>query len=214
MTDIDVYFSFRSPYSYLATPEMLKIKKNYDINLILRPILPVAIRTPETLFSPANAPRARYIQLDWPRRARFLDMSDKWPSPDPIVQNMSTLEVSEDQPYIYRLSYLGVEAQHRGKGPEFAFEVSHLLFGGTKNWHQADHLKNAVAKAGLNLDELEAAIESGEQLKAIEQNQNFLDEAGHWGVPTFVINGEPFFGQDRIETLCWHMNGLGLKKKD
>jgi 2-hydroxychromene-2-carboxylate isomerase len=127
---------------------------------------------------------------------------------------MSTLEVSEDQPYIYRLSYLGVEAQHRGKGPEFAFEVSHLLFGGTKNWHQADHLKNAVAKAGLNLDELEAAIESGEQLKAIEQNQNFLDEAGHWGVPTFVINGEPFFGQDRIETLCWHMNGLGLKKKD
>ena len=130
------------------------------------------------------------------------------------MQNMSTLEVSEDQPYIYRLSYLGVEAQHRGKGPEFAFEVSHLLFGGTKNWHQADHLKNAVARAGLNLDELEAAIESGEQLKAIEQNQNFLDEAGHWGVPTFVINGEPFFGQDRIETLCWHMNGLGLKKKD
>ncbi len=45
---------------------------------------------------------------------------------------MTTLEVSEDQPYIYRLSYLGVEAQHRGKGPEFAFEVSHLLFGGTK----------------------------------------------------------------------------------
>ena len=154
MTDVDVYFSFRSPYSYLATPGMLQIKKNYDINLILRPILPVAIRTPETLFSPANAPRARYIQLDWPRRARFLGMSDKWPSPDPIVQNMSTLEVSEDQPYIYRLSYLGVEAQHRGKGPEFAFEVSHLLFGGTKNWHQADHLKNAVARAGLNLDQL------------------------------------------------------------
>ena len=67
MTDVDVYFSFRSPYSYLATPGMLQIKKNYDINLILRPILPVAIRTPETLFSPANAPRARYIQLDWPR---------------------------------------------------------------------------------------------------------------------------------------------------
>ena len=83
MTDVDVYFSFRSPYSYLATPGMLQIKKNYDINLILRPILPVAIRTPETLFSPANAPRARYIQLDWPRRARFLGMSDKWPSPDP-----------------------------------------------------------------------------------------------------------------------------------
>ena len=82
------------------------------------------------------------------------------------MQNMTTLEVSEDQPYIYRLSYLGVEAQHRGKGPEFAFEVSHLLFGGTKNWHRGQITsKNAVARAGLNLDELEAAIESGEQIK-------------------------------------------------
>ena len=45
MIDVDVYFSFRSPYSYLATPGMLQIKKNYDINLILRPIFPVAIRT-------------------------------------------------------------------------------------------------------------------------------------------------------------------------
>ena len=167
MTDVDVYFSFRSPYSYLATPQMLKIKKNYNINLNLRPILPVAIRTPETLFSPANAPRARYIQLDWPRRARFLGMSDKWPSPDPIVQNMTTLEVSEHQPYIYRLSYLGVEAQKRGKGPEFAFEISHLLFGGIRNWHEGEHLEDAAARAGLNLTELDAAIQSEEQIKEI-----------------------------------------------
>jgi len=212
MTDVDVYFSFRSPYSYLATPGMLEIKKNYSVNLNLRPILPVAIRTPETLFSPANMPRARYIQLDWPRRARFLGMSDKWPSPDPIVQDMKTLKVAEEQPYIYRLSFLGVAAQAKGRGPEFAYEISHLLFGGTKNWHQGDHVKQATARAGLDLAELETAIASGEQIKEIEQNQKFLDDAGHWGVPTFVINGEPFFGQDRIETLCWHMDNLGLRK--
>lgn len=212
MTEVDVYFSFRSPYSYLATPGMLEIKNCYHVHLNLRPILPVAIRTPETLFSPANIPRTRYIQLDWPRRARFLGMSDRWPSPDPIVQDMTTFKVSEDQPYIYRLSFLGVEAQKRGKGPEFAFEISHLLFGGTKNWHEGDHLKSAAKRAGLNLDEMDDAIQSGEQIKEIEQNQKFLDDAGHWGVPTFVINGEPFFGQDRIDTLCWHMDSLGLKK--
>ena len=211
MTDVDVYFSFRSPYSYLATPGMLEIKSNYHVNLNLRPILPVAIRTPETLFSPTNAPRARYIQRDWPRRARFLGMSDRWPSPDPIIQDMTTLKISEDQPYIYRLSFLGVEAQKHGKGPEFAYEISHLLFGGTKNWHEGDHLKGAAKRAGLNLDDMDLAIESGEQIKSIEQNQKNLADAGHWGVPTFVINGEPFFGQDRIETLCWHMDNLGLR---
>ena len=149
MTDVDVYFSFRSPYSYLATPGMLQIKKNYDINLILRPILPVAIRTPETLFSAANAPRARYIQLDWPRRARFLDMSDKWPSPDPIVQNMETLQIADEQPHIFHLTHLGIEAERRGKGIEFAKQVSHLIFGGTRNWHRGRHMTDAAARAGL-----------------------------------------------------------------
>jgi 2-hydroxychromene-2-carboxylate isomerase len=39
-----------------------------------------------------------------------------------------------------------------------------------------------------------------------------LDEAGHWGVPTLVFEGEPFFGQDRIETLRWRLDQVGLDK--
>ena len=35
----------------------------------------------------------------------------------------------------------------------------------------------------------------------IEANQASLEAAGHWGVPTMVFQGEPFFGQDRIDTL-------------
>ena len=122
MEAVDVFWSFRSPYSYLATPGMLEVAKNYSVEVNLRVVLPVAVRTPETLFSPQNAHRARYIQLDWQRRARFLGVSDSWPNPDPIVQNMQTLEVSSDQPYIYRLSCLGVEAQRNGRGIEFAYE--------------------------------------------------------------------------------------------
>jgi 2-hydroxychromene-2-carboxylate isomerase len=211
MESVDVYWSFRSPYSYLATPGMLEIKKNYNVDLNLRPVLPVAIRAPETLFNPANAPRARYIQLDWGRRARFLGMSDRWPNPDPIVQDMSTLEVSSDQPYIYRLSYLGVEAQRRGRGAEFAHQVSHLLFGGVSNWHEGDHLAEATTKAGLDLAEMEEGIKDGTHLAEIESNQDGLSQAGHWGVPTFVYQGEPFFGQDRIEVLCWHLGNCGLR---
>ena len=214
MEEVDVYWSFRSPYSYLATPGMLEIKKNYNVELNFRPVLPVAIRTPETLFTPENAPRARYIQLDWGRRARFLGMSDRWPNPDPIVQDMTTLEVAADQPYIYRLSYLGVEAQRRGLGAEFAYEVSHLLFGGAVNWHKGEHLAQAASRAGLDLAAMDAAIDAasgdGTHLTEIESNQDKLRDAGHWGVPTFVYQGEPFFGQDRIEVLCWHLDKCGL----
>ncbi|MHC4783565.1 MAG: 2-hydroxychromene-2-carboxylate isomerase, partial [Planctomycetota bacterium] len=43
------------------------------------------------------------------------------------------------------------------------------------------------------------------------RNQEDLERSGHWGVPTFVFNGEPFFGEDRVETLCWRLAGQGLK---
>ena len=64
MEAVDVFWSFRSPYSYLATPGMLEVAKNYNVEVNLRVVLPVAVRTPETLFSPQNAHRTRYIQLD------------------------------------------------------------------------------------------------------------------------------------------------------
>lgn len=213
MKHVDVYWSFRSPYSYLATPGLKALKRDFDVAVDLRVVLPLAIRTPDTLFSSANAQRVRYIILDWSRRARFLGMRDAWPSPDPIVQDMVTLKIADEQPYIYRLSALGVEAQRRGRGIEFAFEVSHLLFGGAKNWHEGEHLAAAAGRAGLDLAELDAAIAAGDHLDEIERNQEGLDQAGHWGVPTMVFEGEPFFGQDRIDTLRWHLENQGLKRR-
>ena len=84
--------------------------------------------------------------------------------------------------------------------------------GGTDHWDQGDHLAKAVASAGLDLVELDAAIAEGDHLAEIEQNQQALDAAGHWGVPTMVLRDEPFFGQDRIDTLRWRLDQYGLKK--
>ena len=209
---IDVYWSFRSPYSYLATPGMKMLAEDFDVQVNLQPVLPIAIRTPDVLFNKANLNKVRYIQLDWARRARFLGMPDQWPSPDPIVQNLETMAIASNQPFIYRLSFLGVEAQRQGRGLEFVYEVSHLLFGGAKNWHEGNHLTNAATRAGLDLAQMDEALINGTHLAEIERNQLQLDAAGHWGVPTFVHQGEPFFGQDRIDTLRWHLTNLNLNR--
>lgn len=206
---IDVYWSFRSPYSYLSTPELLKLRDDYAVVLNLRPVLPIAVRSPD-FFSPQNAKRAVYIMRDWPRRAEFLGMPSAWPSPDPIVQDLATMEIAAEQPYIYRLSKLGVEAQRRGRGLEFAYEVSHLLFGGTRDWHLGAHLAQAAERAGLELQSMDAAIAKGDHMQEIETNQQSLDDNGHWGVPTMVFEGEPFFGQDRIDTLRWRLDQHAL----
>lgn len=174
MEAVDVYWSFRSPYSYLATPDMLALQRDYRVTVNVRVVLPIALRSPEILFGEQSAKRARYIVLDWARRAEFLGLPHGWPSPDPIVQDRQTLRVAEDQPYIYRLSALGVEAQRRGRGCEFAAQVARLIWGGTADWDQGSLLADAVARAGLDLAELEAAISGGDQLAEIEANQQAL----------------------------------------
>lgn len=208
---IDLFWSFRSPYSYLATPGALKLERDFDVTVRLRPVLPLAVRDPG-FFSPDNLKRARYIALDWVRRAQMAGMPHAWPQPDPILQDLQSYRIAPEQPYIHRLTRLGVEAERRGAGIEFAYQVSHLIFGGTRGWDQGDHLARAAERAGLDLAAMDAAIAhdggAGHQAE-IEANQAGLAAIGHWGVPTFGFEGEPFFGEDRIDTLRWRLQGRG-----
>ncbi len=213
MTEIvDVYWSFRSPYSYLVTPDLIRLRNDYDVDVSVRVVYPIAVRDPSLVFDPSNRNKAIYIGRDSRRRADFLGMPFFAPNPDPIVQDFATMTVAEEQPHIHRLSALGIEASRRGRGLEFVVEVAATIFGGTKGWDQGDHLKDATARAGLDLDELDAAIDGGDQLDEVERNQQALDAAGHWGVPTMVVRDEPFFGQDRIDTLRWRLDQLGLTR--
>jgi 2-hydroxychromene-2-carboxylate isomerase len=48
---------------------------------------------------------------------------------------------------------------------------------------------------------------------AIRDNEAAQDASGHWGVPLMVFEGEPFFGQDRIDVLLWRMRQQGLRPR-
>lgn len=209
---VDLFWSFRSPYSYLAVPGALRLERDFRVKVRFRPVLPLAVRDP-SFFSPDNLKRAKYIRLDWPRRAEILGVPHAWPSPDPIVQDMKTYKIAAEQPYIYRLTNLGVEAERRGRGLAFAHEVSRLIFSGTRDWHLGEHLAQAAQRAGLELASMDAAIADPVSHRAtVEENQEALTKAGHWGVPTFVFEGEPFFGEDRIDTLRWRLGKSKLQR--
>ena len=97
----------------------------------------------------------------------------------------------------------------------FAHEAAQLIWGGADNWHEGDHLAGAAERAGLALAELDAEIAAQPEDfdTQIAANQQALEEAGHWGVPTLVFDGEPFFGQDRIDMVKWRMEQKGLEPR-
>src|SRR5262245_27797014 len=106
---VDVFWSFRSPYSYLATPRLVALAERYDVDVTLRVVLPVAVRLPG-FFQTVNPLWPPYLLRDTTRIAEFLGISYTWPSPDPIVQEWPSREVAKEQPYIYRLARLGALA--------------------------------------------------------------------------------------------------------
>lgn len=207
----DLFWSFRSPYSYLATRRYRALTEEYDLAINLRPVYPLAIREP-TFFERNHPNWLRYTFTDMFRVAQFYGIPFGPPRPDPIVQNVITREISDEQPYIFRLTRLGQASARRGHSLAFCDEVSRLIWGGAENWHEGDHLAGAAARAGLDLAQLDAEAESdAEALDAeIAANQSALEAAGHWGVPTLVFDGEPFFGQDRIDMAVWRMQQKGL----
>ncbi len=210
----ELYFSFRSPYSYLSIGRYRAMTEDYDLDIALRPVWPLAIREPD--FFERNHPNwLGYTMRDMLRVAQFHDIPFGAPRPDPIVQDTATRKIADDQPYIRRVTRMGQAAARRGAGLVFAAEAGRMIWGGQENWHEGEHLADALEAAGLDPEEIEAEIESDAQAldDEIAANQNALEAAGHWGVPTLVFDGEPFFGQDRIEMVRWRMEQKGLAKR-
>lgn len=212
---VDLFFSFRSPYSYLALPKTLKLVADYDVTVKVRAVYPLAVRVPG-FFKKTNPQFARYVVLDSSRVAKYENIPFRFPRPDPIVQDMATLEVAANQPYIHRLTRLGAMAQLEGRSLAFVDAIARVLWDGTvQGWNERDHLATAAAKAGFDLAAMDAAISADPDRyeKVIADNETDHAASGHWGVPTFVFANEPFFGQDRIDLLVWRMQGKGLTRR-
>ena len=213
---IDLYFSYRSPYSYLILPRMLKLKEKYDIEINFKVVYPIAIRMPEWFEGKNFFTFFFFKMIDMRLQAKKLGIpfTSKL-KPDPIRQNIMTGKISSHQPYIFDICHLGQMAQMKGVGMEFAFEVSSLIFGGVENWNTDENLSEAAKKVGLDLTQLRESVNVHEEeiIGQIKQNQVDQLNAGHHGVPLTVIGDKHFFGQDQFNKIMETLKEKGLKER-
>ena len=101
----ELFWSFRSPYSYLVTKRLVALEREYDVRANVRVVYPLAVRTPE-FFERKDPLWLPYLMRDVFRSADYLGLPLKWPSPDPVVMDFATRTYPKEQPYIYRLANL------------------------------------------------------------------------------------------------------------
>jgi 2-hydroxychromene-2-carboxylate isomerase len=208
----DLFWSFRSPYSYLLLPRVVDLVATQDVACNVRVVYPIAVRQAD-FFQKVDPLWAMYLVKDTYREAEYRGLPYRWPKPDPVVMDTATRLYPAEQPYIHRLSMLGIAATEAGHGLAFIREVSHAIWSGTvDDWHEGDHLSEAAARAGLDLAALDAAIAAtpDQYRAAIDANQDAQRAAGHYGVPLMALDGEPFFGQDRFDQLVWRLQQKGM----
>ena len=215
MKTVDVYWSFRSPYSYLATKRLRAMPEKWDVRVRPRPVYPIAIRTPE-FFSEIRPQWVPYLLKDVVRLAQFLDLPFGRLDPDPVVMNMQTRQIASEQPHIHRLTRLGILACEAGDAEGWAFmdEVSTLIWSGGA-WTVGTALAEAAARAGFDLAELDRREQAETaRLEAVIAENQAAQDPHHWGVPLMVFEGEAFFGQDRLDVLEWRLGQSGVARRD
>ena len=136
MLEIDLYWSMRSPYCYLALDRILALNIEPDVMVKIKHVWPGAMRR-KGYFSSLNSNYPRYHKRDTARIAEFLGLPYGRPRPDPLVFDRQTREPLDraQQPHICRLTRMAQLAVERGAGMLFLDNIMRTIWNGKiENW--------------------------------------------------------------------------------
>ena len=182
----ELWFSFRSPYSYLALEQIEEVLAPYNVPLVLRPLAPMVARG-----LPVPQVKQLYIVRDVKRLADRLGV--------PFGELCDPLGAGVD-------NCLAIVhwALRRSPAEGLAFARSALrgIWSEARDMAEYVDLRAVVERAGLPWAEARAALDNPEGAKAAQANAADLAVVGLWGVPSFRIGDLVTWGQDRLPLLA------------
>jgi len=185
---VDFYFDFSSPYGYFASQKIDALAAKHGREVKWRPfLLGVAFKTTGGVPLPTIPVKGPYALRDIVRTAKYLGVKYRHPSVFPISS------VSACRAFYWM----------NVKDAKQARDLARALYGAyfldDVDISTADNVVSVCAKFGLNADEVRASI--GDQATK-DRTKTEVDKAiaiGAFGSPYIVVDGEPFWGSDRLD---------------
>jgi len=191
---IDYYHFLISPWSYLAIKQFNPLRKSHDLVVNYKPI-----DVMQTFDNMGGLPPGKRH----PSRQRFrMDELKRWAAFLDVPMNFTPAFFPADQSLAARMVYAADGASGNEKAGDFSDAVLTAVWAEEKNIADEATLVAIADASGLSG---QALLEQAKQDSFAQQLQNITDEAHKsdvFGSPTYVIDGELFWGQDRIEFLA------------
>jgi 2-hydroxychromene-2-carboxylate isomerase len=189
--EIDFYFDFISPYSYLANTALPRFATRHAASISYRPFGLV-----ELMKIVGNRPtsvecrnKGAYVMADlrrWAKRYQAnLVANSAWPN----------IDFSE-------LGRGALVAADEGRSADYVNAIYRATWGDAVDLSQRSELAGVLAKAGFDGGQLLERAGSPEYVAKFERNTAAAAERGVFGSPTMFVGGEMFFGNDRFDFMA------------
>jgi 2-hydroxychromene-2-carboxylate isomerase len=188
---VDYFFSPMSPWAYLGHERLHALATEHSAVINVIPLDPAKLFAATGGVPVAQRPIQR-------QKYRISELK-RWKS---FLQSPIIIE-PEYFPYNPSLVSLVVVAVVNAYGSEKAMEVTLNLMKGcwveNLNMASRDEVKKSIEKSGLSGDELIELAAKDETSKGLELNTQKAIDSGVFGAPTYLIEGDVFWGQDRLD---------------
>ena len=186
---VDYYFSVASPWAYLGSARFIEITRRYGATVTVMPVelSRIFAASGGTAFTERAPQRQQYRQLELARWSQWLRI--------PL-----TLE-----PRFYPVdrrpaSYLLIAVREAGLPVlDLSHRVLRAIWHEEKNIADWDTLRKLVLDAGLDGEALVDAAQSPAVARQFERDTDLAIAAQVFGAPAYVVDGELFWGQDRLD---------------
>ncbi|MDP6353138.1 MAG: DsbA family protein [Alphaproteobacteria bacterium] len=185
--EITIYIDFKSPYSYLAKDPAFALEAEFELSFAWRPYIfdiPISFGAPETR-SAQQWRKVRYSYMDVRRWAN----------------QRGLIVYGPKKAFDSSLAAIGMlYAQRHGAFRAYADRVFERFFKRALDLEDPAEIRAVLDEIGAGGDGFaEFAAEAGRrELTAIAHE---AESEGVFGVPTFILDGELFWGYDRIPML-------------
>jgi 2-hydroxychromene-2-carboxylate isomerase len=188
---IDFYFDFSSPYGYLASEKIDELAARHGRTVRWRPIL-LGVVFKHTGAAPLTLVplKGEYSVRDFSRSARFLGLPYTHPANFPLATQHAARAFYwfHDQDY----------EQACEAARAFAQAVFRALYVDGRDVSSLDVVLDLAAQQGVDRDILSEALAGAALKQRLKSECDAALAGGVFGSPYMIVDGEPFFGVDRL----------------